>query len=146
MRFKSQFDFNLQNLKKEPDDSIYKQISRAPLEFLQSAAGINVTTYQESLNQFITDEGRSFLQAHGYGVRGELPLPLFNQIGAAIANIKDAGKKFVDKTKEKLKNGAKNTFDKFKNNPPGKLKKIVNNLSLSLIQELKIICNLKIML
>ena len=128
LRFKSQFDFNLKNLKKEPDDSVYKQIARTPLEFVQSFTGINVTTYQESLNQFITDEGRSFLQAHGYGVRGELPLPLFNQIGAAIANIKDAAKKFADKQKEKLKNKAKNSFDKFKNNPPGKLKKFVNGV------------------
>ena len=88
LRFKSQFEFDIKKAGNVDEGKLdeAKGGGKKALDIIKSFAGIDVDTYQDSQNAFIIDNGKSYLQSHGYGVRAELPQPLFNKLANVVGN------------------------------------------------------------
>ena len=95
LRFKSQFEFDIKKAGNTDTDKLKdaEKGGKKALDFIKSFTGVDVDTYQDSQNAFIIDNKKSYLQSHGYGVKAELPQPLFNKlanvVGNAIGNLFD---------------------------------------------------------
>ena len=106
LRFKSQFEYDLSNAGNTDTGKLKeaKGGGKKALDLIKSFAGIDVDTYQDSQNAFIKDNKKSYLQNWGYGVEGQLPTPLFNQVasvvGNAVAKLFGSAKKEDDKNVE----------------------------------------------
>ena len=105
LRFKRIFDYDLSNANSDPSGDLKKVKDKSgakALEFIKSVAGVNVTKYQDVLNAQLKDNEISFLQNHGFGMKAELPVPLFNQLAEVVGNA--IGSLFnKNKTKEEEK-------------------------------------------